>query len=124
MSLDGAAPSLDSAEEISTFCPVRLYLANRRFDGLLDTLVAKGGFFYVLTDGEMLRQGSLERDRILAESRVELAFGSPENELRIPCRVRGMRVDEEGLYAYMGVDFLFERGFPRRRLASRNASLW
>jgi hypothetical protein len=124
MSLDGAAPSLDPAGEISTFCPVRLYLAHRRFDGLLDALDSKGGSFYVLTDGDVPRPGTRQRAALELESRVELAFGSPENELRIPCKVRGMRIDEDGLFMYVGLDFLFDGDMDRRRLDGFIASLW
>jgi hypothetical protein len=113
-----------SAEEISTFCPVRLYLANRRFDGLLDTLDPKGGSFYVLTDNELTRPGSKMRAALQMESRVELAVGPPVHELRIACRVRGMRMDEDGLFVYLGLDFLFSGESEKRRLDEFCASLW
>jgi hypothetical protein len=124
MSLDGAAPSLDPAGEISTFCPVRLYLAHRRFDGLLDTLDSKGGSFYVLTDGEAPRPGTRQREDLEMETRVELAFGAQESELRIACRVRGMRIDEDGLFMYVGLEFLLGHELDRRRLDQFIASLW
>ena len=120
MGLYGVAHSPDAAAEISTFCPVRLYLANRRFDGLLDTLDARGGSFYVLTDNEP----SQTRSRLQAESRVELAIGSLENELRITCRVRGMRIDEDGLFIYLGLDFLLGGDAEKRRLDDFIACLW
>ena len=124
MSLDGAAPSLDPAGEISTFCPVRMHLANRRFDGLLDTLDAKGGSFYMLTDGETPPPGTRQRLELERETRAELSFGPVDGGLRIPCRVRGMRVDEDGLFAYVGLDFLLEQESDRRRLGEYFASLW
>jgi hypothetical protein len=124
MSLDGTLSSLDPAEEISTFCPVRLYLANRRFDGLLDTLDPKGGSFYVLSDADFPQPGTRQRNTLEMETRVELAFGSSENELRIPCRVRGMRIDEDGLFMYLGLDFLIGQDLERRRLDEFIASLW
>ena len=124
MSLDGALPSLDPAGEISTFCPVRLYLAHRRFDGLLDTLDAKGGSFYVLTDGDMPKPGTPQRQALERESRLELAFGPLEGGLRVPCRVRGLRIDEDGLFMYVGLDFLLEQDRDRRRLDDYFASLW
>lgn len=122
--MDGVTPSLHTAEEISTFCPVRLYLANRRFDGLLDTLDAKGGSFYVLTDQDFPEAGTRQRNNLETETRVELAFGSSERELRIPCRVRGMRIDDDGLFMYLGLDFLLEQDLEKRRLDDFIASLW
>jgi hypothetical protein len=124
MSLDGTIPSLDAAGEISTFCPVRLFLAHRRFDGLLDTLDSRGGSFYVLTEGDMPKPGTRQREDLEKESRVELAFGPPEGELRIACRVRGIRIDEDGLFLYIGLDFLLGPGMDRRRLDQYIASLW
>jgi hypothetical protein len=122
--MDGVSPLLNSAEEISTFCPVRIYLANRRFDGLLDTLDGKGGSFYLLTDNDLPQSGSRERADLQRETRGELAIGSLENELRIPCRVRGMRIDEDGLFAYLGLDFRISEDAVRRRLDEFIASLW
>lgn len=124
MPMYGVSESLHSAEDISTFCPVRLYLANRRFDGLLDTLDAKGGSFYVLTDADFPEPGTRQRDSLKSETRVELAFGSSESELRIPCRVRGMRIDEDGLFMYLGLDFLIGPDPEKRRLDEFIASLW
>ena len=124
MSMYGIIPSLNAAKEISTFCPVRMYLANRRFDGLLDTLDSKGGSFYVLTDQDFPLPGTRQRNNLEMETRLELAFGSSESELRIPCRVRGMRIDDDGLFMYVGVDFLLEQDLERRRLDDFIASLW
>ena len=124
MSLDGVTRSLDPSGEISTFCPVRLYLANRRFDGLLDTLDAKGGSFYVLTDGDFPRPGTRQREVLEMETRAELVFGPTESELRIPCKVRSMRIDEDGLFMYVGLDFTFGEELDRRRLDGFIASLW
>ena len=121
--MDGVIPSLNPVEEISTFCPVRLYLANRRFDGLLDTLDSKGGSFYVLTDDVMAQPGAVPHN-LQKESQVELAIGSSENELRISCRVRGMRMDEDGLFVYLGLDFLLREDAEKRRLDDYIASLW
>jgi hypothetical protein len=124
MSLDGVTPSLDPGGEISTFCPVRLYLAHRRFDGLLDTLDAKGGSFYVLTEGDVPRPGTRQREDLEKETCADLLFGPPEGELRIPCKVRGMRIDEDGLFMYVGLDFNFDGELDRRRLEGFIASLW
>jgi hypothetical protein len=124
MSLDGTIPSLDAAGEISTFCPVRLYLAHRRFDGLLDTLDSRGGSFYVLTDGDVPKPGTRQREDLEKETRVELAFGPPEGELRIACRIRGIRIDEDGLFIYLGLDFILGQEMDRRRLDQYIASLW
>lgn len=124
MPMDGVTDPPLPAEEISTFCPVRLYLANRRFDGVLDTLDAKGGSFYVLTDPDFPEPGTRQRNNLELESRVELAFGSSASELRIPCRVRGLRIDEDGLFMYLGVDFLLAQDLEKRRLDEFIASLW
>jgi hypothetical protein len=115
---------MNRAEEISTFCPVRLYLGNRRFDGLLDTLDSKGGSFYVLTDEDLPKLGTPKRTDMQMETRVELAIGSSENELRILCRVRGMRIDEDGLFVYLGLDFILGEDADKRRLDDFIASLW
>jgi hypothetical protein len=122
--MDGVNPTLSPAEEISTFCPVRLYLANRRFDGLLDTLDTRGGSFYVLTDDDLAQPGTPRRDMLQKESKVELAIGSSENELRIACKVRGMRIDEDGMFVYLGLDFLLVEDGDKRRLGDFIAALW
>jgi hypothetical protein len=122
--MDGATPSLNSNEEISTFCPVRLYLANRRFDGLLDTLDSRGGSFYVLTDDDLAQPGTPRRQLLQKETLVELAIGSGANELRIPCKVRGMRIDEDGLFVYLGLDFLLREDAEKRRLDDFISALW
>ncbi|MDQ3002857.1 MAG: hypothetical protein M3Y08_16540 [Fibrobacterota bacterium] len=122
--MDGVIPRLNPVEEISTFCPVRLYLANRRFDGLLDTLDSKGGNFYVLTDNDPPRSGSKERIALQMETRVELAIGSSQKELRILCLVRGMRIDEDGLFAYVGLNFMIGDESVRRRLDDFISALW
>lgn len=124
MSLDGATFSLEAAGEISTFCPVRLYLAHRRFDGLLDILDPRGGSFYVLTEGDVPPPGTREREELERETRAELAFGPAGSELRIACRMRGMRIDEDGLFMYLGLDFLPGHEAERRRLDHYIASLW
>jgi hypothetical protein len=38
--------------------------------------------------------------------------------------VRGIRFDEDGLYMYVGVDFLLESEEVRRRLDGLFATLW
>lgn len=111
-------------EEISIFCPVRLYMANRRFDGLLDTLDGKGGSFFVLTDDDASSSSLLQSMEMKMDTRGELALGAGANEIRIPFRVRGMRIDEDGLYAYAGLDFLLAGDADKRRLEGFVASLW
>jgi hypothetical protein len=110
--------------EISIFCPVRLYVANRRFDGLLDTVDAKGGGLYILTDDDPAAAGLLGGLGSGAESRGELALGTAKNEFRIPFRLRGMRIDDDGLYAYARLAFDIEEEADRRRLEEFIASLW
>jgi hypothetical protein len=117
-------PRLSNApEEISIFCPVRLYLGHRSFDGLMDTIDSRGGTFYVLTDDEPSQPGSEPRLAMQRERRGELLLRGGDRDLRIPCRVRGMRFDDDGLYVYVGLNFLLD-GEEKRRLESLIASLW
>jgi hypothetical protein len=113
-----------SAEEISIFCPVRFYLGSRHFDGLLDTLDSKGGTFFLLTEDEQPHHGTPLRESFQTETRGDLVIGSGDHGMRIPCRVRGMRIDEDGLYAYIGLGFLLESDDDKRRLEEFIASLW
>jgi len=113
-----------SPEEISIFCPVRLYLGHRSFDGLMDTLDFRGGTFYVLTDDELSEPGSDARLAMQGERRGELVLKGGDRDLRIPCRVRGMRFDDDGLYVYVGLRFQLPDGEDQRRLAALIASLW
>jgi hypothetical protein len=111
-------------EEISIFCPVRFYLGSRHFDGLLDTLDSKGGTFFLLTEEEQPHHGTAIRDAFKSETCGDLVLGSRENGIRIPCRVRGMRIDEDGLYAYIGLHFLLESDREKIRLEEFIAALW
>lgn len=113
----------NAPEEISTFCPVRLYLGHRSFDGLLDTLDARGGTFYVLTDDEPSAPGSEARLAMGRERRGELLIRGGERDLRIPFRVRGMRFDEDGLYVYVALRFELQ-GEDKRRMENLVAALW
>jgi hypothetical protein len=112
-----------SPEEISIFCPVRLYLGHRSFDGLMDTLDTRGGNFFVLTDDEPSGPGSEARIAMQRERRGELILKGGDRDLRIPCRVRGMHFDEDGMYVYVGLKFLLD-GDEKRRLEGLIASLW
>lgn len=122
--MDDHFPMPKPVEEISIFCPVRLYLGGRRFDGLLDTLDAKGGTFYMLTEETPAHPGSPERMALLKQRKMDLVLSGGDRELRIPCRVRGMHFDEDGLYVYVGLQFLEYGDADRRRLESFIASLW
>lgn len=109
---------------ISIFCPVRFYLGSRHFDGLLDTLDSKGGTFFILTEDEQPHHGTPIRESFKTETRGDLVLGSRENGIRIPCKVRGMRIDEDGLYAYIGLNFVLETEQEKTRLEEFIASLW
>ena len=109
---------------ISIFCPVRFYLGSRHFDGLLDTLDSKGGTFFILTEDEQPHHGTPIRESFKTETRGDLVLGSRENGIRIPCKVRGMRIDEDGLYAYIGLNFVLETEREKIRLEEFIASLW
>ena len=113
-----------SEEQISIFCPVRFYLGSRHFDGLLDTLDSKGGTFFILTEDEQPHHGTPIRESFKTETRGDLVIGGRENGIRIPCRVRGMRLDQDGLYAYIGLNFVLETEREKIRLEEFIASLW
>jgi hypothetical protein len=112
------------AEEISIFCPVRFYLGSRHFDGLLDTLDSKGGTFFILTEDEQPHHGTPIRESFQSETKGDLVIGRGGNGIRIPCRVRGMRIDEDGLYAYIGLQFLIQTDREKKRLEEFISSLW
>lgn len=121
--MDGARRS-SHAEEIHIFCPVRFFLGRQAFDGLLDTLDVRGGTFYVLTEENPAVPGTEQRLTLQRERKGEIALRHGEGGLRIPCRVRGIRFDEDGLYMYVGVNFLLESGEVKRRLDGLFATLW
>jgi len=110
-------------DEISIYCPVRLCLGDRSFDGLLDSLDSRGGNFYVLTDDDPASPGTEARMALQKHRRGELLLGTGPSALRIPCRVRGMRFDEDGLYVYVGLRFMQE-AYSDRRLGEFIAALW
>jgi hypothetical protein len=111
-------------EEIHIFCPVRFYLGRQVFDGLLDTLDARGGTFFVLTEENPAALGSEQRLTLQRERKGELVIPHGAASLRIPCRVRGIRFDEDGLYMYVGVNFLLDHEGDRRRLNDLVRTLW
>jgi hypothetical protein len=113
-----------SVEEISIFCPVRFYLGSRHFDGLLDTLDSNGGTFFLLTEDEQPHHGTPLRESFQTESRGDLILGGGENSFRIPCRVRGLRIDEDGLYTYIGLNFVLEGEHEKHRLEEFISALW
>jgi len=115
---------LRSDDEISIFCPVRFYLGSRHFDGLLDTLDHLGGTFFILTEDEQPHYGTEIRESFKTETLGDLVIGSGENGIRVPCRVRGMRIDEDGLFAYIGLHFILNNEREKIRLEEFVASLW
>ena len=122
--MEAQSRSSHPEETISIFCPVRFYLGSRHFDGLLDTLDSKGGTFFILTEDEQPHHGTAIRESFKTETRGDLVLGSRENGIRIPCKVRGMRIDEDGLYAYIGLNFVLETEQEKNRLEEFIASLW
>ncbi len=124
ITMDVQYRSAQYVEEISTFCPVRFYLGSRCFDGLLDSLDSKGGKFFLLTEDGSSFPGTQLRDAFTKESRGDLMLGAGENGQRIPCRVRGMSIDEDGLFAYVGLAFELETDRDRRKLDEFIAALW
>lgn len=112
------------SEEIHIFCPVRFYLGRQTFDGLMDTLDARGGTFYVMTEENPAVPGTEQRKTLQRERKGEIVIQHSEGSLRIPCRVRGIRFDEDGLYMYVGVNFLLESDEEKRRLNTLFGTLW
>jgi hypothetical protein len=121
--MDGARRS-SHAEEIHIFCPVRFYLGRQAFDGLLDTLDVRGGTFYVLTEESPAVPGTEQRMTLQRERKGEIVLRQGDGGLRIPCRVRGIRFDEDGLYMYVGVNFSLEQEADKRRLNELIGNLW
>lgn len=111
-------------EEIHIFCPVRLYLGRQTFDGLMDTLDARGGTFYVLTEENPTVPGCEQRMTLQRERKGEIVIQHSVGALRIPCRVRGIRFDEDGLYMYVGLNFLLESEEEKRKLNELFGTLW
>lgn len=115
-------PSLP--EEIHIYCPVRLYLGRQSFDGLMDTLDARGGTFYVMTEENPAVTGSEQRMTLQRERKGELVLQHGMGAMRIPCRLRGISFDPDGLYMYVGVNFLLDSEADRRRLNDLFGTLW
>lgn len=111
-------------EDIHIFCPVRFYLGRQSFDGLMDTLDQNGGTFYVLTEEAPAIPGTEQRYTLQRERKGEIVIQTGDGALRIPCRVRGIRFAEDGLYMYVGVNFLLESEEERRRLNGLIGTLW
>lgn len=111
-------------EEIHIYCPVRLYLGRQAFDGLMDTLDASGGTFYVMTEENPAVTGSEQRITLQRERKGELVLQHGMGAMRIPCRVRGIRFDPDGLYMYVGVNFLLDSEGDKRRLNELFGTLW
>lgn len=111
-------------EEIHIFCPVRFYLGRQVFDGLMDTLDASGGTFYLMTEESPAVPGTEQRLTLQRERKGELVIPCGPHSMRIPCRVRGIRFDVDGLYMYVGVNFNLEREADRRRLHDLVGTLW
>lgn len=112
------------AEEINTFCPVRFYIGSRYFDGLLDTVDSKGGTFFILTEDEQPLQGTPVRLAFETEAFGDLVLGTRKEAIRVPCRIRGIHIDHDGLFAYIGLDFILETESEKNRLADFVSALW
>ena len=89
-----------------------------------DTLDARGGTFYVMTEENPAVSGSEQRMSLQRERKGELVLQHGMGALRIPCRVRGISFDPDGLYMYVGVDFLLDSDGDRRRLNDLFGMLW
>lgn len=111
-------------EEIHIFRPVRLYLGRQAFDGLMDTLDARGGTFYLMTEENPASLGTEQCRSLQRERKGELVIPCGAGSMRIPCRVRGIRFDEDGLYMYVGLQFLLETEAEKRRLGDLVRTLW
>lgn len=122
--MDDSRRTSASIEEISIFCPVRLHFGGRRFDGVMDTLDSRGGTFYILTEEEPPHLGTEGRLALQRERRMDLVLGEGLAALRIPCRVRGMHFDEDGLFVYVGLCFLSQDAEAKKRLDGFIGALW
>jgi len=115
-----------TASDILTFNPVRLHLPGFTVDALLDALNPWGGCFFVMTDG-VLPTGltAEERDRFFGRlGRIELEWGWGSETWKLPCRVRGYSLDQEGLAPYLTLRFLDSDPASREALEAFMASLW
>jgi hypothetical protein len=112
------------AEEINTFCPVRFFIGSRHFDGLLDTVDSKGGTFFILTEEEQPHYGTAVRHVFETEGFGDLILGTPDHGIRVACRIRGIHIDQDGLFAYIGLDFIQETEIEKHRLEIFVSSLW
>jgi len=70
--------------------------------------------FTYLTDEDPAHPGTEQRMTLQRERRGDLVLSTGEKELRIPCRVRGMHFDEDGLYMYVGLHFLLDSRIQKR----------
>ncbi len=114
-----------AASEILTFNPVRLHLGKVRAEALLDALNPWGGCFFVMTDHLLAGSDPEERDAFFAGlGRIELEWGRFPDTWRLPCRVRGYSLDQEGLAAYLALRFLDSDRVARQALENFMASLW
>lgn len=111
-------------EDIHIFCPVRFYLGRQSFDGLMDTLDSHGGTFYVMTEETPAEPGTEQRYTLQRERKGEIVIHHGIAAIRIPCRVRGIRFDPDGLYMLVGVNFLLESEEEKRRLKELIGTLW
>jgi hypothetical protein len=119
-------PAVPSAEDILTFHPVRLHFPGLSVDALLDALNPWGGCFFVMTDGVLPSEWGIEdRDGFFSQmGKGELEWGRGDQALRIPCRLRGYSLDQEGLAAYLALRFLDTDAETRQALDRLMESLW
>jgi hypothetical protein len=120
-----ASRNKPASDDIITFHPVHLHLPGATFDALLDALNPWGACFFVMIEGLVPGRDAAERDTFFSSlGRVELEWGRAQEAWRIPCRVRGYSLDQEGLVAYMALRFLDSDPVSRRALEEFMASLW
>ncbi len=111
---------------ILTFQAARLHFQNGMGDALLDMINPRGGCFILMTEGLISENWSWEkRDQFFAlAGKIELEWGWGASSWRLPCRIRGYSLDEEGLTAYLTLRFIAVSPSMREHLLRLTQSLW
>lgn len=123
-------------DEVSIFCPVEVITDSCVYDGLLDHIDGDGGRFYILTtetqegvpasDSVLGSADAPEMDRpaVVVGQKVVLFIHAFGKHFHLPCRVRRISADEDGLFVYANLKFLAPDGTTQKRLVEYLSSLW
>ncbi len=119
-------------DEVSIFCPVEVITGSRVYDGLLDHIDGDGGRFYILT-GEAREDSMVSGDGVVPEDgrpvvvpgqKIVLFIHAFGKHFHLPCRVRKLSFDDDGLFVYASLKFLAPDGTTQKRLVEYLSSLW